>query len=388
MSETFSSSSAILEPGDPEPDSSFWRCAACIRWESCLKTDYEGPLNGGCGIASRNILRGILIYPTMNTNYQAVQRIVLSLIGISSIFQAADAAPFIYQPRDLILGFRKSGGSFELEVNVGQASRYYNATAGSTFPISEFTVAQLTDSFSDFNTLQWSVGGTVRLGDGGDTSVPVSTLWATRPRTDPATQTTPWNRQSAGALAGSSTKIVSIANNAVTYNGGVPTGPDNTATAVQVQSGDSLSYGVQMGAGGNYSGTFQGNVENTTPDSFSSGARSDLYEIRPGSGASKYLGYFQLNPEGTMSFTAAGGTVTPPPRPVASIAWNGNVNVISFTTTNGANYQLLYTNGLGLASSVATWAKKADVVIGDGSVKSIQDDPAPDTERFYVIQAK
>src|SRR5262249_55377536 len=150
------------------------------------------------------------------------------------------------------------------------------------------------------------------------------------------------------------------------------------------------SYGFVMGAGGNYGGTFQGNVENITPESpfFTSAVRSDLYEIRPGSGPSHYLGYFQLNPEGTMSFTAAGGTTTPPPRPVASIARNGNVNVISFTTTNGASYQLLYTNGVGLASSVATWAKKADVVIGDGSTRSIQDDPAPDTDRFYVIQAK
>src|SRR4051794_13851601 len=117
----------------------------------------------------------------MNTNYQTMRRILLSVTGICSIFQSASAAPFVYQPRDLILGFRKSGGSFELEVNLGQASRYYEASAGSTFTVNQFTVAQLTDSFSDFNDLQWSVGGTVRLGDGGDGSVPVSTLWATRP---------------------------------------------------------------------------------------------------------------------------------------------------------------------------------------------------------------
>jgi len=178
----------------------------------------------------------------MNTNYQTLRRILLSLIGICSIFQAADAAPFIYQPRDLILGFRKDGGSFELEVNVGQASRYYNASAGSTFTISQFTIAQLSDSFSDFSSLQWSVGGTVRLGDGGDTSIPVSTLWVTQPRSDPSVQTTPWIRQSSGALAGSSTKIVSIANNAVSFSGTIPSGPDNTATAVQVQSGDSVIY--------------------------------------------------------------------------------------------------------------------------------------------------
>ena len=324
----------------------------------------------------------------MNTKRQIIRLILLSSFSFCSLSQTLSAAPFTYQARDLILGFRKTGGSFELEVNVGPASRYYNATPGSSFTISEYTINQLTDSFSDFNDLQWSAAATVRLGDGGDTSIPVSTVWTTRARSDASTQTTPWNRQSSGALAGSSTKIVSIANNAVTYSTTIPAGGNNTATAVQVQSGDSLSYGVQIGGLGNYSGTFQGNVENTTPDSFTSAARSDLYEIRPGSGPSKYLGYFQLNTDGSMSFTAAGGTATPPPRPLASISRDGNLNVISFTTTNGASYSLRYTNGLGLASSVATWPVKPNVVIGDNGTKSIQDDPGSETDRFYVVEAK
>src|SRR5262245_60033859 len=174
----------------------------------------------------------------MNINYQTSSRFLLSLIGLCSIFQTAQADPFIYHPRDLILGFRKNGGSFELEVNVGPASKFYTASPGSTFTIDQFTAAQLTDAISDYGGMQWSIGGTVRLGDGGDTSIPVSTLWVTRPRANPSVQSTPWNRQSSGALAPTAAKLASIGVNAAAYSNDQPPGPHNTVTAVQVESGN------------------------------------------------------------------------------------------------------------------------------------------------------
>jgi hypothetical protein len=205
---------------------------------------------------------------------------------------------------------------------------------------------------------------------------------------NPAIQSSPWVRQSSGAQAPNSTKIASIAVNAAGYSEVQPVGPNNTATAVVVESGNSQSYGIQMGPNGNYGGSFQGKVENLTPDSFVSPVRSDLYELRPGSGAGTYLGYFQLNPDGTMTFTAAGGSTVTPPAPTASIARSNAINLISFTTTNGASYQLRYTNEAGLTSPVTNWTQKAGVVIGNGLIQSINDDPSPDPVRFYVIEAR
>ena len=57
---------------------------------------------------------------------------------------------------------------------------------------------------------------------------------------------------------------------------------------------------------GNLQGTFQGSIENDTGLSFIGGAvsRSDLYELRPGSGdpAGAYVGSFELLANGDLIF--------------------------------------------------------------------------------------
>jgi hypothetical protein len=66
------------------------------------------------------------------------------------------------------------------------------------------------------------------------------------------------------------------------------------------------SYSLNIGANGDFAGTFQGNIENTTPAGFlTNGApvRSDFYQLKPGSGSGTYLGYFQLGNNGSMTFT-------------------------------------------------------------------------------------
>jgi len=95
------------------------------------------------------------------------------------------------------------------------------------------------------------------------------------------------------------------------YSGTFPAGPNNTATAVTVtnnfNSPPGVSYKLGIGPAGNFSGTFSGNAENTTPSGFASlgqPIRSDLYELQPGSGQGNYLGYFQLNTDGSMFFSA------------------------------------------------------------------------------------
>jgi hypothetical protein len=211
---------------------------------------------------------------------------LLAMAGIAFVAQDVSAQT-TYTGRDLILGLRTTGGANDLEVNVGQASLYYGAS--SSFLVPGVTAADINATFGNFNNVLWSVGGAVRTGDGGDTAIPVSTLWVTRARTDVNSQSTPWIRQSSGALAPSATKIASVGAN---YGGQTPTA--NSPTAAVIPDGSAQSYHTFVGTG-NYGGSFQGNVENLTPASFSSGSSvSDLYEIRPGSGASTYLGYFSF----------------------------------------------------------------------------------------------
>ena len=57
---------------------------------------------------------------------------------------------------------------------------------------------------------------------------------------------------------------------------------------------------------GNFN-AFQGNIENTLSSTFVTGgsnARSELYQMAPGSGNGTFLGYFELTPGGSLSFVA------------------------------------------------------------------------------------
>jgi len=112
-------------------------------------------------------------------------------IGILAL-ETASAQPFLYQPNDLALGFRKTGsfqGTYEALVNLGQASTYFGAAIGTTFTVTNFSASQLTPgTFANLNNLSWSVFG-YYTGSGLGASYPssvASTLWVTGPRVSPA----------------------------------------------------------------------------------------------------------------------------------------------------------------------------------------------------------
>lgn len=255
----------------------------------------------------------------------------------------AVAGPLNYNTKDLMLCFRKASGSFDLEVNLGPASTYYGATPGATFTVTNFTAGQLTSAFgSAYANVSWSVCGAANLA--GDPNAPKNTLWLTSGRginsADINTQTTPWNTGSLSSQGNTVAPVLTVGNNAATYSSSVSAGANNTVTAVVVPDGNAQSYHSFIGDNGDF-GTFQGNIENTTPTPFSgnSVSRSDLYQLNP-NGVPKYLGYFELSANGTMTFTAAGGAA---PLPIISIAdtsvqiaTNGTSNAV-FTVTLSAS---------------------------------------------------
>jgi hypothetical protein len=179
---------------------------------------------------------------------------------------------------------------------------------------------------------------------------------------------------------------------------------DNTATFVREPSGDvqhALSVYIADPNSPNvadFNGTLGSDVDNTTPASFNSAVRSDLYQVCP-SGTidpithstgplAYYVGYFQFNPDGTMTFTrgTTNSVVTIPPPQIVSINRTANVSTISFTTTNGATYSLYYTNAAGLGTPVAGWPSTGSVA-GDGTTKSLSD-TTTDGVRFYRVGAR
>ncbi len=312
-----------------------------------------------------------------------------SLCGLAAVSLTLNvsAIPFVYSPRDLVFSIRKQGGTFEAAANLGPSTRFTDAVPGTRIDFTEFSKTQLDDAFDTLDEVSWAVGGCVRIpGDGGDQTVPVSTLWVTRPRSDIEVQTTPWVQQAKGFNQAVAAKINSLGSNADRYSTtSVAPGDNNTTSYVRIAAGDQLSLSQYLGAGGNYGGSFQGKVENTTPANFSSPTRSDLYESRPGSGPSKWLGYFEFTSAGTLSFVAAGES-TPPPKPLLSIAQTGEATKISFPTVAGVTYKLRYTDSTGLGTPATSWTLATATVIGDGNTQTLEDTSSA-ANRFYVVEA-
>jgi hypothetical protein len=128
-------------------------------------------------------------------------------------------------------------------------------------------------------------------------------------------------------------------------------------------------------------------VENTAGQ-FGIPAVSPFFQLQgnENSGApAVQIGSFSFSSSGALTFTAgvASPALTPPA--ILSIVRNGNVNSITLASLAGVQYQLLYTNDAGLASSTTNWTALPPVA-GTGATLTLQDTSA-DADRFYIIEA-
>jgi hypothetical protein len=349
---------------------------------------------------------------------------LLALVGFLTLTDISEAQPFVYQNNDLCLGFRKNGAyaeNYEVVVDIGQASNYVAAAIGTTLPVQGYSASQMVPgSFVTLDDLSWSVCG-YYSGSGYGTAYPAAveyTLWVTVPRANNAVQSQAASRLPWTLQHDVRPKIASILSNAGFISQAQGTSNEfNTASFVL----ESISLYQQhllslwMGSlNDNGIGTLNdawppsepdgGNLENTTPDTFNSPVRSDLYEVRPltdsslnpivdphtgTNGLAYYVGYFELQLDGSMTFTreAASTTAAPPPAPTLSIARSGNVSSITFLSTNQATYTLLYTNAAGLTAPASTWPALPATITGNGSLQTFQD-TTTDASRIYRVQAQ
>ncbi len=300
------------------------------------------------------------------------------------------AAPFLYQytnnPPDILLGIRQAGGSSELVVNLGSAARFYSAAPGSTVSISEFTPAQLTATVAGLDGVGVAVFGAAR--NAGDPLRPAQTLWVTAPRADAAVVADPWVRQSAFGLGGTAAKITSVGSGIASYSSLNAPGALNTPSAVVTPAGYQNGYGAYLGAG-NFKGTFQGNIEGVTPSDFATSAtplRLDFFEIRPGTGDALALGWFDFKPNGTLTFTAAGGATQPAPSPaITGITRSGSTTSVTFTTVSTAQYTLLRAPA-GLDGAPAAWSAVGSPAAGTGNAVTLTD-TNDSAAAFYAVRA-
>jgi hypothetical protein len=349
---------------------------------------------------------------------------VPALVGLLTLVGSAEAQPFVYQNNDLCLGFRKNAPyteNYELVVDIGQASNYVGAGIGTTMPVQGYAASQMVPgSFLTLDDLSWSVCG-YYSGSGYGTEYPADveyTLWVTVPRTNNSVQSQTASRLDWTLQHDVRPKIASILSNAGFISQALGTSNEfNTASFVL----ESISLypqhllSIWMGSlNDNTLGTLNdtwppgepngGNIENTTPDTFNSPVRSDLYEVRPltdsqlnpvadphtgTNGLAYYVGYFELEVDGSMTFTREAATtpILSPPAPALSIVRSGNVSSITFLSTNQATYTLLYTNTAGLSAPSSTWPSLPGAITGNGSMQTFQD-ATTDTSRVYRVQAQ
>jgi len=313
----------------------------------------------------------------------------------------AGAQPFTYATGDLILTFRKVGAyqeNYEAVADIGQATNYVNLPIGATITVPHVAPTQLVpNSFVDFNNLKWAVVGGLDLDVG---NYPGYALWLTVPRSRVDLKTRAAPRLSQAEQSSCLSQILSITDNASFISNTLGTSNDvNNVYFVREAWADFATRMLSdfMGGANVTIGTLgdtwvNNDLEKTTPGSFTNSyVRSDLYEIRPiglvdphttlTNGPAYYVGYFQFNWDGTITFTRD------VPKPKLSLARAGNVNTISFSGyTSATTYRLLFTSDPSTPAS--SWSALPGSVTGDWTNQLSFQDTTSDPLRFYGVQAQ
>jgi hypothetical protein len=301
---------------------------------------------------------------------------LLITVSVSDVFAGNLSS---YSIGDVLLCFRKSSGTNDLVVDVGPVSTFTNAAANQRIALNEYTGNQLATIAT--NNLIWSA---FTWFDGTVTPSSIQyTLFASSPRTSINTQSDPvlsYGQSSQHLTANNMAPVPKGAHdNYVTTDYSTL----NTSTAVlepdsngnTYHTGESYSYAI--GGDFNFQDQYQGYPENTTPANFTTAGtvqRSDFYWLPPGDGFTTYgtfLGYFELNTNGVMTYVAY-PTATPATPVIQSITRNNGVSSIKFTTGSTGTYYLRGTNNLAGRTAVTNWPIITSTP-GNGSVNTLQD---------------
>jgi hypothetical protein len=288
-----------------------------------------------------------------------------------------------YAVGDVLVCFRKGGN--DMVVDAGQISTLTNATANQRIPITQYTGTQL--AAVGTNGVSWSAF----------TWLSDNTLFVTEARISLNSQTTPWQAGRSSVQSGTALLMAAIPPGALDQLN-LLIYPVSTSTAVVEQDNsagnanypDGVSYSAALNGsyGGQFNGTFVGNPENTTLNTFTTAGavvRSDFYQMAPTitPAQGKWLGYFELSTNGAMTYVAYPST----PPVLTSISRSGALNTIQYTTGLYGTYTLRGTNNLTSGTAMANWPAIATLTSGDTATHTIMD-TTTDNVRFYTITAQ
>ncbi len=235
---------------------------------------------------------------------------LLAAAGLALASTAVNAATTAYTSGDLILGFRQTGNTSSLLVNLGQAGGYRDGTTTGALSLGNLG-ADLTSLFgagwSSDATVFWGVVGTPGAASfNGDAA---NTLYASKPESTYGVQADAYERLASATQGTARSAIVSMAN---AYAGQTSTVNSNVALVQLNSASNSWSSFNPGGTSFSYFSGLEGN--------FGSGVASsalDLFRMTPDSLASvnygTYEGSFTINNSGTVSFSTSTPGVVPEP---------------------------------------------------------------------------
>ncbi|HEX2746736.1 MAG TPA: hypothetical protein VHM91_01960 [Verrucomicrobiales bacterium] len=329
---------------------------------------------------------------------------VCSVFFLAILAPAAKAVPAAFG--DLILGFKATGGTgteTNLEVNLGPASQFYGAAAGSTQVLTGLSVDDLKAVYGDdWNTrtdLTWGIAGTT--GITAVNGVAARTIWASRAEAVPGTPSTPWPRDLALTQQNSSNAIGTMYKDApgsIDHFAATPF----SATASRVISSLEGSWTVQDEFTPSISFRRFNPSVNQPVSPFPGTASAldgtsykvlDLWEMRPSNvapagSAGILIGGFGLNSAGKLVFSTdvtkfAPGTTPPVSLGTPVIVRNVPAGTITVSLAGVPNGSYILERSTSMADG--TWTDLLTQSPSSGTLSFT--DPAPPAPRaFYRIK--
>lgn len=295
-----------------------------------------------------------------------------SMIKLSAIALVLLAAPLArawqYNDGDALLIFRENGFN-DVEFDLGSVSQFTSLASGTTLVVNKWDLNLVTNTFVQDLTGLTGVSVIVAA-----SSSPSGSSWLS----GSSPNAIQYDVTSSGQAQLYSI-ISAIGKNPVIYEAA---SNYPAAYALDPSSKPSYDFTVSGGTFNNipYLGGYAAfDVEGVVPTSFG------FWQIAPNSGATAtYVGTFAIDASGNLTFTAGppAGTVVPPT--ITGIIRAGTLDTVSFTTTSGGNYYLLYSNSLQNGAS-AGWAEVSGPVSGNGSTQSLAH-TTTDTAGFYRVE--
>ena len=241
-----------------------------------------------------------------NTNYTHKLKSsgALLALAITTLSASAQTVP---NPAsgDVFLGFRSPSTSVAYLVDIGQASQFINATPGTSF-----TLGSIGDIGSDLtaNFGSWSTSSSVYWGVFGANSSASPSLYVSKARTSPGTQSAPWDSLISSEATATKSQIYSVIYGTYGYQGAAATA-NSSAGTLQTNFSGSGSYNYQVTRSGPDFGSLS--KWSSIETNFAGGASStvlDFYWIRSSTQSVFFIGTFTISSSGVVTFTAVPGS--------------------------------------------------------------------------------